>query len=224
MASTLDNNVYFNGTTNTTEGEIGDLGMAIKCLLIQMDTVTLSGGLAMTVPTAKGSQYYAPLFGNNISSQWIMTVGNQSVHLMPFVGGLWTPNDRLFAIGYVQFDVDVNGDPVTVWNGNGGPNSPPSTPIGSYRDATMLYADLSLGYWLRRSECDTELVTGLAPVVEVHMNQTLDSPSSLGTPPHSFATTTVTGAFDNLSILDLTVGCHVELHKNTTVTAGYCAR
>jgi hypothetical protein len=87
----------------------------------------------------------------------------------------------------------------------------------------MLYADLSLGYWLRRSECDTELVTGLAPVVEVHMNQTLDSPSSLGTPPHSFATTTVTGAFDNLSILDLTVGCHVELHKNTTVTAGYCA-
>ena len=41
-----------------------------------------------------------------------MTIQNRSVHLMPFVGGLWTPNDRLFAIGYVQVDVDANGDPV----------------------------------------------------------------------------------------------------------------
>ncbi len=52
------------------------------------------------------------------------------------------------------------------------------------------------------------------------MNQSLDSPSSLG-----YITSTsigIAGAFDTISILDLTVGAHVELHKNTTLTAGYC--
>ena len=37
---------------------------------------------------------------------------NQSVHLLPFVGGVWTPSDRLFFIGFMQFDLDANGDPI----------------------------------------------------------------------------------------------------------------
>ncbi len=206
MATTIDNNVYFNGTTTTSQGEIGDLSMALKCLLIQRDTFALAGGLAITVPTAKGSQYYQ--FGTSP----FLTIANQSVHLMPFFGGLWTPNDRMFAIGYFQVDVDVNGDPVSVGTDE----------IGNFRNATTLYLDLSLGYWLRRSDCGGEFVTGLAPVVELHMNQTLDTPSTLSTPPNSLSPTFVTGVSDTISVLDLTVGAHVELGKNTTLTAGYC--
>ena len=171
MATTLDNNVFFDGTTNTSVGEIGNLSMVLKCLLYQADTFALSSGLTVTVPTAKGSQYFS---GSNQSffspsTSPFMTIANDSVHLMPFFAGLWTPNDRLFAIGYVQVDVDVNGDPVTVG----------ATAGGKFREPTMLYLDASVGYWVRRSDCPTELVTGIAPIAEVHMNQSLDSSSSI---------------------------------------------
>ncbi len=215
MATTLDNNVFFDGTTNTSEGEIGNLSMALKCLLFQRDTFALSGGLAMTVPTAKGSQYYIGSITTENTATPFMTIANQSVHLMPFFGCLWTPNDRLFAISYFQVDVDVNGDPITAGNGF----APPATAMGNFRDPTMLYLDLSLGYWIRRSDCAEELVTGFAPVMELHMNQTLDAPSSLNSESTGFSVNGVSTPFSNLN---LTVGAEVELRKNTTLTAGYC--
>jgi len=203
MATTLDNRVFFDGTTSTSQGEIGDLAMAVKGLLIRRDTFALSGGLAITVPTAKDSQYYFSQFDTSP----FMTIANRSVHLMPFFGGLWTPNDRLFAIGYFQVDVDVSGDPVTVG----------TTASGSFREPTMLYLDASLGYWVRRSDSAKDLVTGFAPVVELHMNQSLDASSAISTGGISLS-----GVSDTTSILDLTVGAHVELRKNTMLTAGYC--
>jgi len=207
MATTLDDNVFFDGTSNTSHGEIGNLTLAAKGLLIRRDTYALSGGLTMTLPTAEGEQYF---FSQGNQSPF-MTAANQSVHLMPFFGALWTPNDRLFAIGYLQVDVDVNGDPITVG----------TTGIGRFRDATMLYLDLSLGYWVRRSECATDLVTGLAPVVELHVNQSLDAPSTLNSASTGFSVSG--GASNPFTNLNLTVGGEVELRKNTTLTAGYCA-
>ena len=208
MATTLDNNVFFDGTTNTSQGEIGDLALAVKGLLVRRDTFLLSGGLAMTVPTAQGSQYY---LGQSYSNP-LMTISNQSVHLMPFFGVFWTPNDRLFAVGYFQVDVDVNGDPVAV----GDNSSPPTVQIGRFRDPTMLYVDLALGYWFRRSDSAEYLVTGLAPVVELHVNQSLDSSSSLSSfnangPAEAIS---VTGAFDTFSNFDLTVGARLELQEH----------
>jgi hypothetical protein len=203
MATTLDNNVFFDGTTSRSQGEVGDLAMVVKGLLIRRDTFVVSGGLAFTVPTARDSQYS---FAQSDSGPF-MTIANRSVHLMPFVGGLWTPNERLFAIGYFQVDVDANGDPVTMGR----------IPSGSFREPTMLYLDLGMGYWLRRSDSTSDLVTGFAPIMELHMNQSLDSASAI-----SLGTLSVTGAADNISILDLTVGANVELRRNTTVTAGYC--
>ena len=80
MASTLSSNVYLDGTSSTGVGEIGDLSMALKCLLIQWDGVYVSGGLAMTVPTAKDSQYFL----SQATTPADIIVRNQSVHLMPF--------------------------------------------------------------------------------------------------------------------------------------------
>ena len=72
----------------------------------------------------------------------------------------------------------------------------------------MMYLDLSVGYWVRRCDCDAGLVTGLAPVMEVHMNQSLDSASTI-----SSGSLGMTGASDVISILDLTLGGNVELPK-----------
>ena len=69
----------------------------------------MSGGLAVTVPTAQNTRVF---FGQGDTSPALL-IQDQSVHLMPFLGGLWTPNDRSFGIGYVQVDVDASGDQVT---------------------------------------------------------------------------------------------------------------
>ncbi|MEI8374588.1 MAG: hypothetical protein WCJ35_17320 [Planctomycetota bacterium] len=203
MASTLDSNVYLDGTTRTHVGEIGDLGMALKCLLIQCDTVTLSGGLAMTVPTAQDSQYFANSFDSNPQ----VIIKNRSVHLLPFVGGLWIPNDRWFGIGYFQLDIDSNGDPVDANN----------TTVGRYRDATMMYLDLTVGYWAFRGE-EHRFLTGLAGVLEVHVNQSLNTASVLEFPSGNGTV----GSPSSISIVDMTVGAHAEVGKYTTLTAGYC--
>jgi hypothetical protein len=100
MAITLSNNVFTDGTTATSVGEVGNMGMAIKGLLLRRDTFALSGGLALSVPTAGNTQ----IFLEQGSTGPTAAIVNESVHLMPFLGAPWTPNDRLFAIGYVQVD------------------------------------------------------------------------------------------------------------------------
>jgi hypothetical protein len=135
MASTIGNDVFLNGTPNSLQGEAGNLGMAFKGRLFHGETFALSGGLAMTVPTARGSRYFvtggaAPDF----------TISNDSVHLMPFFGALWTPSDRLFAMGYLQLDVDAKGDEVFVNDGAGA-----FTSAGRYTEPTLMYLDLALG-------------------------------------------------------------------------------
>ena len=130
----------------------------------------------MTVPTAKDSQYFADQFTTSPD----ITINNQSVHLMPFIGGLWIPNERWFGIGYFQLDIDANGDPVEANNSPFFRNNPAS--IGHYRDATMMYLDLAVGYWAFRDEED-RLVSGLAGVFEMHVNQSLNTASVLSTRP-----------------------------------------
>ena len=56
MATTLDNNVYFDGATSRSEGEVGDLSLTVKAFVFRRETLSLTAGLAMTVPTAKDSQ------------------------------------------------------------------------------------------------------------------------------------------------------------------------
>ena len=215
MADTLNNNLIYNGPNATADGEVGNLGMALKAILLQNRRLTFSGGLAMTVPTAKDTRTFVDQ-GDSVPE---FIIRNDSVHLMPFVGALWTPNRRWFAIGYLQVDVDVNGDRVSVDSGQS-----LRTSIGRYREPTVMYLDGMLGYWAYRSHCPNEWITGIAPVFEVHVNQGLEHAPVLiepdgvlqiggdinGSPVHT------------LSIVDLTVGLHVELCRKTTLTAGYC--
>jgi hypothetical protein len=217
MAMTLSNSVFTDGTTATSVGEVGNMGMAIKGLLLRRDTFALSGGLALSVPTAGNTQIFLEQGSTGPEAEIV----NESVHLMPFLGALWTPNERLFAIGYVQVDVDANGDTVLAAGGGSlGPTAHfPLLNVGRYYDPTMLYADFGLGYWLRHSDSPHDLVTGLAIVGEVHVNQSL-STSPLITGP--FPTEVVLEPGSQFTIVDLTVGAHVVLRQSTFLTAAFC--
>jgi hypothetical protein len=205
MASTLSNDVFADGSTTTASGEFGDMGIALKTLILRREKFLLSGGLAMSLPTAENTQLIS---SRSLNATTMLEFQNQSVHLMPFFGGLWTPNDRWFAIGYVQIDVDANGDPVIAY-----PNFRNEF-LGRYHDTTYLYADLGLGYWARRSENRNQFFTGLAYSLEFHLNQSLQGQQVLDAGEFQIGTHA-----ENVSCTDLTVGTHLELYKMTTVTA-----
>ena len=43
----------------------------------------------------------------------LLVIRNDAVHLGPFFGALWTPNERLFSHGFLQCDVASVGNTVT---------------------------------------------------------------------------------------------------------------
>jgi hypothetical protein len=213
MATTVSNDVFFNSPTSTATGEFGNLGVAFKTLLLRREKFIMSGGLAMTLPTAQNNYVFASQFGSTTTPS--LLISNQSVHLMPFFGGMWTPNDRWFGIGYIQVDVDANGDAVSGFD----PFSsfPTEEGIGRYRESTFMYADLGIGYWAKRSNDPHKMLTGLAYVLEFHLNQSLEGQQVLNSTNFQIGTPA-----QNVSFTDMTVGAHLEMYKLTTITAAFC--
>jgi hypothetical protein len=210
MATTLDTNVILDGSTSTGVGEVGNLGVAVKALLFHSETVAISGGLAIDCPTAKDMVCF-PTQGD-IQGIEIL---NQSVHLLPFAGGIWTPSDRLFFIGFMQLDIDANGDPVNNINVQSSflPSSS-TVSVGRYYEQTMLYLEGTAGYWIRRGDSN-HLINGIALFGELHGNQSLNTSAALET-----QVGTMSG--NNISILDMTLGADFQVGELTTVTLAYC--
>ena len=74
----------------------------------------------------------------------LVNISNRSTHLSPFLGFLWTPNDKFFMQGFYQVDVEAGGCPVFVnLDGNGAMQD-----IGTLHDTTYQYIDLGMGSWL----------------------------------------------------------------------------
>jgi len=185
-------------------GKIGNLAVVLKKLVVETDTTALGIGIAVDTPTgsdAKGS-------GGNVE----YTINNQAAHLMPYVGAIWQPGEKVFFQGFVQADVATNGNRVDYYD--------PLVGIGSFGnvyDQTLLYADLGIGYWLVRNPC-ANVVTGLAGIMELHYTSTLNGASILqGTTSNNYF---AFGNFaDRQDIVDLTVGVHAELAGHTIVRA-----
>jgi hypothetical protein len=145
----------------------------------------------------------------------LATVENEAFYLQPFVGMLWTPNERMFGQFLMQFDFDTNGNRVR-FNGLAG------SPSGVIQDQTLLFLDASFGYWLYRNPCSDGHITGIAPMLEIHHTTTLEDSDSFG----------VTGAnglnlFANpdnrLDVLNITGGVRVEVHGDRYLTVAAVA-
>ena len=134
------------------------------------------------------------------------------MHIMPYVGGLWTSGDRFFAQGFLQVDVDAVGDPVAVNTIGTG-----LSPAGRIQETSFLFADGGIGYWLYRDNANyRRLITGIAPTLELHYNTSLQS-----------ADVVTAGAFqigeerESIQILDLVLGATFECRGHSAITAGY---
>jgi hypothetical protein len=154
-------------TTSVSNGNIGNMAVILKGLLYQGDNLGIGAGLGIDTPT--GSDTITRLDTVNLRYQ------NQAVHLLPWLGFLYSPGDPqwgwgdgFFATGFLQVDVAANGNTVKLVD----PGAATTTNLGKYNEQTVLYADLGLGYWLYRDP-DAPRWTGLAVVGEAHYTTSL---------------------------------------------------
>ncbi len=162
MAATVATNIQLDGSTDTSNGEFGDLMMTVKFLLFESNTFAFAAGSSFTVPTADDLRLF-------LTDDWeFARVRNQTVHVMPFLGFVASPDNRLYVQGYLQVDIDTNGNSVLL-----NPDDTSLQQVGRLQDATWLYGDIGFGYWLFQDNSRNRILTGFAPTAEVHYNRTL---------------------------------------------------
>ena len=90
---------------------------------------------------------------------------------------------------------------------------------GRLQEASILYTDLQSGYWIFRADADSAAasLTGLAALLELHLNQTLQGTDSvqadLNGVPLAFGT-----AGSNYGLANLTSGITAEFNRQTNLT------
>lgn len=185
-------------------GDIGNLAVLLKRILVAGPCGSVAVGMGIDMPT--GSDLHGRIGTSDL------LIENNAVFLSPYVGFLWVPNQRLFYQGFLQVDVATNGDRLRITeNGQQGVTTSPQR----ITEQSLMYVDLSAGYWLYRDQC-ARRVTGLASIAEVHYTGTLNDANVL----EGTANTTEYRLGDlmgEVDFVDLTVGLHAELPRCTNL-------
>lgn len=211
FAYTLDSTADLRSTSSVHDTQFGNMSFSLKTLLLARPTFALAAGLQVAIPTASDVRVY-----DSATGDVVVRVRNDAVHLMPYLGGLWTPNSRFFAQGFLQIDVDANGNAVSLAAPNGTIAMPytPLTRVGTYQDATFMYSDFGMGYWIRQA--NDGLVRGVAPIFEVHYNASLNSTDSIQS-----GGTRIGTVQNNIDVVNLTAGVNLLIGDRSTLTTGY---
>jgi hypothetical protein len=185
--------VFVNGNGTPKQTQFGNISLALKFLLWREDNFALAAGTGLNLPTAPDVQIFQ-------FNQQALTLKNQSVHLLPYVGMYWAPTDRAYVQSFLQIDLDANGNAVNVVNGG---------TAGRLNEQTFLYADVALGYWLYRDP-DARLVTGIIPILEFHYNTTLQNADTV-VAQSGTSQFTLGNSFNRLDITNVTAGTTFRL-------------
>jgi hypothetical protein len=156
----------------------GNLTFVLKSLLYMDNATAIGAGMSIETPT--GSSTTTRLATTRL--QFL----NQSTHLSPYIGFVWSPGDPrwgwgngLFLTGYAQIDIATASNTVNVLSPPGFPASPP---LGKLTDQNLGFLDLGAGYWLYRDSYAPRW-TGLAVIGELHYTTTLqDADRIVGAP------------------------------------------
>jgi hypothetical protein len=201
FASTLSSN-QIAGVAESAGAEFGNVTATWKAILIQRQNVLVSGGVGLGFPTADDTRVEMP------DGTPLLHIHNDALHVLPFAGFLWTPDDENFVQGFLQFDLDTNGNRVY-----GGPTgSLPS--LGRIQDAALMYMDVTFGTWLHRNPGGCG-ITGIAPVIELHYSTTVQDEESL-----VGEGITVQPLSQRFDVLNFTMGAHVMFHDRFVITPG----
>lgn len=194
FASSVNSTSNDNGSYSSGHGEFGNVFLVLKALLASSDSLVVSAGLGVSLPTADDVRL-------QLGKGDILRVRNDAVILTPFVAALWTPSDRLFAQTWIAWGVDANGNRVeTNLDGKG------VTTKGRLYDPSTFQLDIQLGYWLIHPVEGSGVVRGFAPFLEWHFNQQLREQNSV-----TDGAFTLTPTLGQLSEIDMSTGFASQL-------------
>lgn len=205
------------GITNNRDIELGNMSVIGKSVIEYSDTWALTGGMQVMCPTANSVSVQSTGVGPTISAgKDLVLVENYSVHAMPFVGFLWAPNDRFFTQSLLQIDVDTNGNPAyanVLLTDN---IKQPGNYAGRLTYPTFMYVGLSAGYWWYKNDNPSARLTGIAPIMELHINQSLTPYDVLCGPGYQIGED-----LGSLSIINGMTGFNLECGTRSTMTFAY---
>jgi hypothetical protein len=118
------------------------------------------------------------------NSQYIQSI--HDLDIQPFVGYIWAM-DRLYLQGFSALSVPGNSS-----------------------DATLLYNDIVVGYYVYRDRDPTHFLTGIIPSFETHVNTPI-------THRDPYNRNDIAGTPD---VVNLTSGLNFEFHRQTFLTFG----
>jgi len=182
-------------------GKIGDLAVILKRMLYQDEYRSVAAGFGVNAPTGSDVRAGTP------SPATTYLVRNQAVNLLPYVGYLSAPNERVFSQAFAQLDFALNGHEVRAARAGAG------TITGTLNEQTLLYLDVSAGYWLYSDPC-RDWFPAIAAMVELHYTSTLQDADTFS------AFGTFGNAANRLDVLNLTAGFHVEVTEATDLRLG----
>ncbi len=184
---------------------VGDLVISLKHLLYLESDQALALGLAVSTPT--GSSLEVKRF-NTVGTPTTIDLGNNAVHLVPYLAYQATPDESWFFNGYLQLDTPTNGNTVRVIDGA-------KTQTLSVTDQTLLYLDASVGYWWWHDE-EAEFLNGLASIFEVHYTTALNNAASVSSANRVISFGDSANRFD---VVNVTLGLNAALARNTQLRA-----
>ena len=199
-SSTLNGDTFSSGS----DTRFGNLTVYLKSLLLDTGKFALSGGLGVVTPTASDTRVS---YANGTP---LLSIQNDSVRLQPFLGGLYTPNDRFFVQSFLQWDGAASGNRVAINSTGAG-----LTSAGRITDPSNLFLDVGAGYWLYRSN-EKHGLTGIIPMVELHQNSALQPGDVVTAGPFQVGNFTGT-----TSLTNIVAGTTFEFGKRSNLTASY---
>ena len=205
LAVTLDSNLTTDGATELTNGELGNVSVAAKFLLLKNATSTVAAGIGISLPTADEINV------GLVDGTRLARIENEAVHLTPYFAALIQPSRNHFFHAFLQFDIDTGGD--TVYTN---PTLTGLSRAGVWNDQTYLFADVGAGKWIARNDSLCRGLSGVALTAEVHYTNAISSADFIRTGG------IVVGNPDaDLDMLNGTVGAHFRWRQNLITTAGY---
>lgn len=237
--------------------EFGNLQLIFKGLLTESPCWALAGGVGVLIPTAQDARVRVQDFAGDVVFQQTsiqrfreFRIDNETWALSPYLAAVATPNDRLFAQGFLQFDFPLNDSDVTFTERTNSPGFrgypgnvirsrqpgvklPPFQETTSIEEQILMHVDVGVGYWLARSCNPNRWITGIAPTVELHYTTTLDDADirTFSTDTARYFARNPRGGLEpppqvgnqrgNVDILNLTVGNTIEVAQRATVGTGF---
>ncbi|MEQ1824726.1 MAG: hypothetical protein ABL921_02225 [Pirellula sp.] len=176
---------------STDSGNVGNLSIFLKGLMLREEDWAISAGLGIGLPT--GSDIVTNTFGNQV------TIQNESVHLMPFLALSAAPNDDWFLQAFTQLDFAASGNDVIAIQNR----------VGTFTEQNLFHADIALGRWLAR-DLGRPFLYGVASLLELHYATTIQDTDVINIAGNGLLSTLV-NRFNRVDLLNLTAGLHFQL-------------